>query len=956
MKNFHLSLFVSLLFGFITQSSLQAQVEVLTSRTVEIELGAFRRSLINVPLQNSAAAREPPHFILLPMPEGVERQFKVELNALMSPDFATKYPDFKTYDLQAADDPTVIGHMTVTPYGLLATIFTSQGIIEIYPEDMKSPVAHRVALQKGSLEDFKCGFEEGSIVNQSSVDGTSFMINGVNTMIYNLAIATTGEYAQTHGGTVATATAVVIQMIGALENILEKELAVKFNLLTPKVYLDPDTDPFPSDNANRTRMAADAIAMNWPNHTDYDLGHVLHSTGGGSTWGGGVAYYGLCSDGYIGGEAPARYKAGAWSSVGSSPTGLVDLIAHEMGHQFHMPHTFNGSGSYCDANINSSASYEIGSGSTIMSYNGSCGSGQNLPYEGTANNYYHTTSLEAAFNAIQSTTCGVAINSGNTPPTIEANPCGGAYTIPIGTPFKLTGSGTDANGDQILYNWEQVDEDGPGMPTQGKIGAAAAADPLAPLFRSYPPELSPIRYFPNLELIKANDYASSFEPLPTVARTLNFHLTGRDNDEAGGGVNISNLAVTVNATGPFSVSAPNGGETFSAGATTTVSWDVNGTDAFCSSVNIKLSIDGGSTYPYTLAGSTSNDGEAEVTFPTVVSNTSSARLMIECAENSCVVFFDISDADFTVTSSCSIVTTNICPVEELSLQQGDPGLNLGFSSYETTPVTSLPFTVTAADPDMNRIQWNNDRTSCITTTGTFDYQVFSFMVDLPGTYYFYFNAYRVAYLFSDPFDPNGGCNNFMTSSWVDGIGVYSTFPGGANLESCTVYHFAVTGNNGAAITASFSGPGNIYPVVLPSGNTAYTYAAVNTATDQVAAVDAEADFTSLGTGDYHVYGASYYSGAGPDPALVNPASWVGQSLTAITSSSCILFSENYRPVNIHPVCDAPTIENISITQPTCAVPSDMVTVTAIGSDVLELDFGRKDVQNKKGKTVCRFVV
>jgi hypothetical protein len=947
MKKMHLPLFALLLLGIIPQNNLQAQAEILSSRTIEIDLEAFRLSLKNSPMENSAAARESPLAIRLPMPEGADRSFQVEQNTLLSPELAAKYPDFKTYNLQAADAPAVTGHLTVTPYGLMATVFAGNGVVEISPEDMMNPVKHQVLLRKGGLESFECGFEEELNINPFSANQEHFMTNGSTTKIYNLAIVTTGEYGQTHGGTVPTATAAVIQMIGALEDIMEKELAVRFNLLIPKIYLDPNTDPFPSNNTDRTRMAADAIAMNWPHHTDYDLGHALHSSGGGS-WGGGVAYYGLCSDGFIDGAPPGRYKAGAWSSVGSSLTGAVDLVAHEMGHQFFMPHTFNGSGGSCNANINTNSSYEIGSGTTIMSYNGLCGAGQNLPNEGIVNNYYHTTSLETAFNAILSTTCGVVANSGNTPPVIEANPCGGAHAIPIGTPFKLTGSGTDANGDQILYNWEHVDEDGPGTPTQGKIGAAAAADQLAPLFRSYPPGPSPTRYFPNLNLIKANDYASSFEPLPTVARTLNFHLTGRDGYAAGGGVQTSDLAVTVSSAGPFSVAAPNGGETFAAGATTTVSWAVNGTDAFCNNVNIKLSIDGGLNYPYILLSSTPNDGEAEVTIPAEISGTTSARMMIECADNTCVVFFDISDANFSINSDCETPATEISPTTPVTANQGDPGLNLGLTNNIGSVITSFPGTITTDDEPDNLIFLDGTPAVCAGPSNPTYKDVFSFSVDMTGTYTIAHGGPFgiVMNLYEAPYTGNN-CTNHIGSNALRPLGEGNIFlyPDlTADLTAGISYVLVVSGfstsfpDYPAAYDVAFpSKPAgaNIYDgVALPAGYN-YTYVAVNTSNGLVAMVNAASDFTTLPQGTFDIYGASYYGGAGPSPVPVNPASWVGQSADAIAGSNCALLSKNYRSVTVNPPCSPPDISNVSITQPTCAEPVSSIVVTATGSDVLE---------------------
>ena len=57
-----------------------------------------------------------------------------------------------------------------------------------------------------------------------------------------------------------------------------------------------------------------------------------------------------------------------------------------------------------------------------------------------------------------------------------------------------------------------------------------------------------------------------------------------------------------------------------------------------------LSIDGGHTYPTVLAASTPNDGSQSVTCRT--SRTTHARIKIEAVGN---VFFDVSNADFTIT-------------------------------------------------------------------------------------------------------------------------------------------------------------------------------------------------------------------------------------------------------------------------------------------------------------------
>jgi hypothetical protein len=105
------------------------------------------------------------------------------------------------------------------------------------------------------------------------------------------------------------------------------------------------------------------------------------------------------------------------------------------------------------------------------------------------------------------------------------------------------------------------------------------------------------------------------------------------------------LAVT-DAAGPFLVTTPNTAVTWDSGAQKSVTWDVANTDIApvnCSAVKIRLSTDGGYTYPLTLLNNTANDGSAVVTVPNEA--TAEARVRVQCASN---IFFDISNVDFTI--------------------------------------------------------------------------------------------------------------------------------------------------------------------------------------------------------------------------------------------------------------------------------------------------------------------
>ncbi|MEU7618754.1 M12 family metallo-peptidase, partial [Micromonospora rifamycinica] len=272
-----------------------------------------------------------------------------------------------------------------------------------------------------------------------------------------------------------------------------------------------------------------------------------------------------------------------------------------------------------------------------------------------------------------------------------------AYTIPARTPFALTGGATDADGDTVRYLWEQNDRGGSAgtalvsnTKTNGPLfrqfGEAAVVSPTDALEYHSPGQnavtTDPTRHFPNLAQIAANntnaatgacpaapappatggasnvpaatvDCYSEFLPTAdwvgvTNDRTLHFRLTGRDGHPGGGGIGSADVALTVAPTaGPFLVTSPATPTAYLGGGTVPVTWDVAGTDAApinVSEVRISLSVDGGATFPHVLAERTPNTGAATVTLPNV--DTARGRLKIEAVGN---VFFDLSDADLTVT-------------------------------------------------------------------------------------------------------------------------------------------------------------------------------------------------------------------------------------------------------------------------------------------------------------------
>ena len=629
-------------------------------RIFHLDLNGLKSALARTPKK---ATERSSVIISLPNSLGEMERFRITENSNFDAELAAKYPDIKSYVGKGLKDQSSTVYFSISHLGLSSMEIygdRSAVFIEPYSKDLSTYAVYKRSDRKNDLSSFECKVLESAQKGTSAI--TTKNADDAVLRTFRLALACTGEYTDYFGGTKADALAAMNNTMTRVNGIFENDFAARMVLIPNNdaiVYTDANNDPFsPSWQMGKWNFELMNALSSTIGNANFDIGHLFGATGGGGDAG---CIGCICSDDMsLRFGSPQNYKGSGYTSpldgVPRGDTFDIDFVAHEMGHQFGGNHTW----SYTTQG--DLQPVEPGSGSTIMGYAGIT----NYDVQPHSTPFFHAQSIEQITNNIKSKTCSVNIPTGNSIPTADA---GADYTIPKSTPFVLTGSGTDADGDSLTYIWEQMD-----MGTSSQTGsnsAATATKTAGPTFRSWAPSSSPIRYFPLMTTILAGatetmGTAIKVEALSSVSRDLNFRLTVRDNRSGGAGNNSDDTKITVNAAaGPFIITSQNAAISYMGGTSQTVTWDVAGTTANninASNVDILWSTDNGENWTTLVAG-TPNDGSEAVTIPNIA--TTSGRIMVKGSNH---IFFDVNNADISVTpGALSTSETQLKDSKEIKL-------------------------------------------------------------------------------------------------------------------------------------------------------------------------------------------------------------------------------------------------------------------------------------------------
>ena len=587
-------------------------------------------------VSNSIAARPIQKQIDLPLPNDDFVRVKVIDSDILSKEMQERYPDIHTWKVQGVDDPAISGRIDFSSNGFHGMVTLANGdTVYIDPDSNDLSGLYNIFSKSQNHEhfntDFSCKVHDVDSVLDTPIDTHNQLSTSARILAaaapskplitYRLALAGTGEYTQSQGGTSSAAYASMVTTINRVNEIYQRDLGVKLQIVSDEsiVYNNANADPYTNNSAIALVSENIENLNNIIGAENYDIGHVFAQ---GSL--GGLAFAAsACQE---------NYKAGGATGT-PTPNGetfSVEYVAHELGHQLGATHTFNSEQRSCSGNNRvQKTAVEPGSGSTIMSYSGLCGTDNIQTVSDAVFHWVSINQVTEYTNNATGSTCGTRTSTTHQDLSVDAKE---DLNIPANTPFML--KGLESGG--VSYSWDQID-----------TGAASlVAEDLGEnaIIRSLLPNSDTTRYIPSLKNLFEGTTVVG-ETLPKISRELNFAFLARG-DKGGIATDFKKLSVTDSGS-VFKVLSHSSPQVLQKEQETLIEWDVAGTNSSpinCNEVVIQLIRDNG--VKNVLLEATANDGYENITIPSTTPDMQDARIMVACMNDS---FFNISSAKLEIT-------------------------------------------------------------------------------------------------------------------------------------------------------------------------------------------------------------------------------------------------------------------------------------------------------------------
>jgi Metallo-peptidase family M12 len=258
-------------------------------RAFRLQHSMLRPLLKGAPKEASQAVAASRAVISLPMPDGTEARFRFVESPVMHPDLAARFPEIKTYVGRGIDDPAATVRFDLTPVGFHAQILSPRGAVYVEPYLRGDTNLHAVYARRDyspAAPDFQCR-TDGTVTTMGSPASQQFtprLVSGGDLRTYRLACAATAEYTTYFGGTVSAGLAAIVTAINRVTGVYESELGIRLELVAGNdliIYTNTGAEPYSNGNPTSLLRQNQANIDAVIGSTNYDIGHVFSTAGGG---------------------------------------------------------------------------------------------------------------------------------------------------------------------------------------------------------------------------------------------------------------------------------------------------------------------------------------------------------------------------------------------------------------------------------------------------------------------------------------------------------------------------------------------------------------------------------------------------------------------------------------------------------------------------------------------------